>query len=64
MKFTINELEMLHTACRKYGENLAEVSRNVSDEKDISDMLADRAKTAFDVMRKITTLIEEFSEEE
>lgn len=63
MKFTENELILLQIACMKYGETLAETARNLSDEKNISDIIADRAKEAFNLMRKISTLIEEVSEE-
>lgn len=64
MKFTENELNLLYTACMSYGNRLAETAREFPNEDAISDASTDRAKEAFNLARKIITMIEEISEEE
>lgn len=64
MKFTENELNLLYAACMSYGNSLVDTGKKLPNEDKIVDIIADRAKESYNLARKITTLIEEVSEEE
>lgn len=55
---------LLNRAIDERDLGLAETAREFPNEDTISDASADRAKEAFNLARKIITLIEEISEEE
>lgn len=53
IEFTEEEKKLLYAACMAYGETLNEMNKKVVNLYDISDVLSERAKTFYDLARKI-----------
>jgi hypothetical protein len=58
MEFTEKELQLIYAACMSYGNELAEMAKRIPNEKEIADVLADKAKESWDLARKITGYME------
>ena len=50
--FTQEELQMIYAACMAYGNKLSDMAKEIPNEIEIVDSLADRAKEAWQLARK------------
>ena len=53
---TEQELQMLFAALMCYGDKLSTLAKEIPNEQDISDKLADKANEAWDLAVKITKI--------
>lgn len=51
--FTQEELQMIYAACMVYGNKLSDMAKEIPNETQIVDSLADRAKEAWRLARKV-----------
>lgn len=58
IKLTQTELQLLYAACMSYGNKLSDIIKSISNEAEITDKLADRAKDSWNLARKITEYME------
>lgn len=54
--FSQKELQLLYAACMSYGNKLSDMAKEVPNETEIKDSLADKAKEAWQLARKITNI--------
>ena len=53
---TQEELQLLYVACMSYGDKLSEIIKSIPNEE--TDKLSDRAKSSWNLARKITNYID------